>query len=77
MHPIHSHMSSVLRNVGGNGTEPIVLVYQSKKGMKEIRNVVRKITKEGGLSLPETSNGKRCTRVLTYSHTCYTCMFYI
>ena len=50
-------MSSMLRNVGGNGTEPRVLVYQSKKGMEEIRNVVKKMTKEGGLSLPETSKG--------------------
>jgi len=43
----------MLRNVGGNGTEPRVLVYQSKKGMKEIRNVVKKMTK--GLSLHEIS----------------------
>ena len=50
-------MSSMLRNVGGNGTESRVLVYQSKKGTKEIRNVVKKMTKEGGLSLPETSKG--------------------
>ena len=41
-------MSSMLRNVGGNGTEPRVLVYQSKKGTKEIRNVVKKNDKGRG-----------------------------
>ena len=48
MHPTHSHMSSMLRNVGGNGTESRVLVYQSKKGTKEIRNVVKKNDKGRG-----------------------------
>jgi len=38
----YSHMSSMLRNVVGNETEPTILVYQSKKGMKEIRNIVKK-----------------------------------
>jgi hypothetical protein len=42
-------MSSMLRNVAGNETEPTILVYQSKKGMKEIRKHCEKMTKEGGI----------------------------
>ena len=37
-------MSSMLRNLGGNGTEPTMLAYQLKKGMNEIRNVMKNTT---------------------------------
>jgi hypothetical protein len=55
----------MLRNIGGNGTEPTMLAYQLKEGMKEIGNVMKISTKERG------NSSLFLKHPVVYCYTCY------